>query len=398
VSAPAPPGGAAAATGAAHHARAIRRSREHLAALARAPRPAGSPAEAEARSHAARVLGAAGFTVREEPFDYSAAVGMWGTPVGGLASMGVLVAAAGFGVERRPAAALLALGSALALAVPIGVWAARGGVLDFPALRRRAVNLVATRGGPNPEVWLVAHLDSKSQPVPIGVRAAGVTGTIVAWVAALALAGAELGSGAAVPAHWWRWVGALGVLAGLPVAASVVTARSPGALDNASGTAAVLLAVDAEGLGALPPDVSLGVLLTSAEELGLAGARAWVAARAARGEPPGLALNCDGVDDGGRTTVMLGARADARVVDALRRAAADQGATVQVRRLVPGILVDAVALAAGGWATLTVSRGTWRTLARIHTGADRLDRLDGRGVAAVATLLRGAAIRLARMG
>ena len=33
---------------------------------------------------------------------------------------------------------------------------------------------MATRGGSAPRVWLVAHLDSKSQPIPSALRVAGV--------------------------------------------------------------------------------------------------------------------------------------------------------------------------------------------------------------------------------
>ena len=62
----------------------------------------------------------------------------------------------------------------------------------------------------------------------------------------------------------------LEMLTALPVMASVVGARSAGALDNASGVATVLRAVEL-----LARDVAVGVVLTSAEELGLAGARAW---------------------------------------------------------------------------------------------------------------------------
>jgi hypothetical protein len=59
----------------------------------------------------------------------------------------------------------------------------------------------------------------------------------------------------------------------------------------------------------------------------------------------------------------------------------------RARRLLPGILVDAVALADAGWRAVTVSRGSLATLARIHTAADALPRLRGDGVAAAAALL-----------
>jgi hypothetical protein len=366
-------------------------ARAHLRALASAPRPAGGAAEAAARAHARETLRRLGYAIAEVPFTYSALVGQWGTPIAGVASIAVLGAAARLGAVGRAGAALALLGGALVVGGAIGAWAARQGVLRAPALRREGVNVVATRGDARPTVWLVAHLDSKSQPVPIGVRAGGVVATIGAWIAALALGAAQRWGGVDATAAW-PWLAVAGALAGLPLVASTVTARSPGALDDASGVATVLLA--AEALRDLP--ASPGVLLTSAEELGLAGARAWTAQRRASGEAPGIALNVDGVDDVGLLRAMTGARPLGDVVAALRAAARAAGVELDVRRLVPGILVDAVALADAGWATLTLSRGTWGTLTRIHTSHDTVDRLDGTGVAEAARVLAEAARALVR--
>jgi hypothetical protein len=61
----------------------------------------------------------------------------------------------------------------VALALVVAVAVVRG-VVDAPVMRRRGVNIEATRGASSPQLWLVAHLDSKSQPVPMLVRVAGV--------------------------------------------------------------------------------------------------------------------------------------------------------------------------------------------------------------------------------
>ena len=351
------------------------RARDHLISIAARPRPAGSAAEAAARAYCAGVLREAGFDVREEPFEYSAFPGRYATAVGGLCSMALLVAASALGSRGRPAVALsvLALGGAgLAVAA---VSAARIGVVRAPVMRRRAVNLCATRGALLPAVWLVAHIDSKSQPVPILVRAAAVALHGLTWAAAVALCAA--GSlGATVPAAW-PWLGAAAVLTGVPIAVSVVGAGSAGAIDNASGVAAVLLAA-----AELPRDASAGVLITSAEELGLAGARAWVNARA-----PGIAVNCDGIDDHGPLVCMYSGTRPSRLVDTFARVARSHGKAVEARRLLPGVLVDGVAFSDAGWEVLTLSRGSAATLGRIHTSRDNLDRLSGAGVDDVAPIL-----------
>ncbi len=377
------------------------RARAHLAAIAAAPRPAGGAAEARARAYAAGVLARAGYRVREEPFTYSAAVGRYGAPAAGAASLAALAAAAVAGMRDRPAAAgAVLLGALGALAAAAG-WVTRDGVLRLPLLRRASVNLVAEPPdagdrGP-PDVWLVAHLDSKSQPVAMALRVAGVTALVAAWAGALALVAAH-GTGWLVAARaqrLWPLVALVALAGAVPVLLCVVGARSAGALDNASGAAAVLLAAEelarsgaVRDDGTAAPRAPVGVLLTSAEELALAGAQAWAAAWDAAGRVPGVALNCDGVDDDGPLTLFGGADAEA-LRDAARRAAPE----ARVRGLPPGVLVDAVALAQAGWSALTVSKGTWRTLARVHTPRDTLARLEGRGVPEAA----GALARLARL-
>jgi len=258
---------------------------------------------------------------------------------------------------------------------------ARDGVLSFPLDRRRGVNLVATRGSGSPATWLMAHVDSKSQPVPILVRAAGVTLVVLTWIAAVALASSQAlaGPGATTSALWVA-VGVATVVGAIPIVATTVGSRSPGALDNASGVAAVLLAAE------LSAPTPLGVCLTSAEELGMAGARAWVRAR----ERPAsgiVAINCDGIDDRGATTSMHSGRRPDALVDAVVAAGTRVGSTVRAHRLLPGVLTDGVALADAGWPVVTLSKGGLRTLARVHTPHDRADRLTGAGIAEVASVI-----------
>ena len=361
--------------------------RRHLDAIALEPRPAGGDAERRAREHCARELRALGFTVAERPFEYSALPGRWGTPIGGVLSGATLALAGHLAWRGQHGAALGVLLVALAAIAGGGIWLGRRGVLDVGALRERSVNLEATRGGESPTAWLVAHLDSKSQPVPMVLRVAGIIGSSVAWIAAI---GACLLSLAGVDATIaWPAISALGVLAAVPVALTTVGSESPGAVDDASGVATVLAAA-----AALPAHARVGVLLTSAEELGLAGARAWVRQAAARGVIPGVVLNCDGMDDAG-TLVVMTTGAHERASTALRRAALGRGVALGVRRLVPGILVDAVAFSDAGWPAVTLSRGTTRTLARIHTSRDRRDLLDGRGAAEGALVMAEAAAAIA---
>lgn len=367
----------------------LERARGHLRRLARAPRPAGSDADTAARNYAAGVLRDAGYVTGEHHFGYSQLPGRFATPVFGAVGIATVAAAALLGSAQAPGTALalvVVVGFALALA---GRWLARDGVLDFPAMRARGVNLYATRGPAPPSVWLVAHTDSKSQPVPQAMRAGGIVLLALSLAGSAALAVAQVFGWVEASSTAWWWLAAAGAIGGAPVVASVVGSRSEGALDNASGVAAVLLAAES-----IPGHLSTGVLITAAEELGLAGARAWAA-----GEASGqIALNCDGVDDVGMLTAMYSGRAPRAVLSALSDAAAEGGFAFRAIRLVPGLLVDAVALADAGWETATLSRGTLATLARVHTAHDSLDHLDGTGIPETAAVLAAAAGRLATKG
>jgi hypothetical protein len=366
--------------------RSAETARRHLDRLAASPRPAGSVAETAARGYSASELAAFGFSVAEEPFEYSTLPGRWATPVGGLASMVGLAAAGHLGSRGYAGAALGILVVGIVVGTVVARWVARRGVTELPMGRTQAVNLRATRGSSPPRVWLVAHLDSKSQPVSMAARVGGIVGSGALWLVALGVAVVQL-SGSPL-ASWWAPISILGALAGLPVAASLVGRRSPGALDNASGVATVLMAA-----ASLERSMSVGVLLTSAEELGLAGARAWSIAH-----PAALAINCDGVDDIGALTCMYTGRRSSRVVAALEESAGSREVGLIVRRLIPGLLVDAVALRDAGWDCATISRGTWRTLSRIHSPRDRADRLTGAGIAEAAAVVADAVARIVADG
>ena len=156
----------------------------------------------------------------------------------------------------------------------------------------------------------------------------------------------------------------------------VVGSNSHGAADNASGVAAVL-----EAAAAIGPEKSIGVLITDAEELALAGARAWVIGRA-----PGIAINCDTIDDDGRLVVLRYGGSGDLSRRALSAARTEESRAIAIAPL-PGVLTDSVAFQAARWRTVTLCRGNLRTLNRIHTVRDDLRALRGTGIPAAARVL-----------
>lgn len=339
--------------------------------IAETPRAAGTEGETRARRFCAEYLERAGFVVTEEEFTYSSLPGKWAVPLFGLLSLiwfVVLGASPDRSASGRSVRALVFL--ALLVALYAG---ARSQMLRPGLMLRRARNLIAVRGA-SPAVWLMAHLDTKSQPVPMLARIAGIVlaaaALLVTLVASFIPLAYDVGNAFLLPAAVAGAAGSLAVLL------STVGNRSRGALDNASGVAAALLA--ARGAGREAP---VGVLLTSAEELGLAGAWAWVREQAERhaSREKRYAINFDGLDDVGSLTCM--SDPDGPLVGALRRAALDRGSNLTVRKVLPGIMVDSIALSRSGWHAVTISKGGFSTLARIHTAADSPERLRGEGVA-----------------
>lgn len=347
--------------------------RDLLARIGGTARPAGSAAESAARAVCEKCLTDAGFAVEQRPFAYSAFPGMWGTPIAGLLLF-VAAGVAAAGIVRGGAAMErgLAVGIALVAAVSIGGWwLGRYGTGRLPFARRHGVNLEARRGVPS--VWLMAHLDSKSQPVSLLIRGAAAVAVLMSWLClALLWTTSRI---LPVPVALLLGAATCGAVASVPLLVSWVGTRGSGTLDNASGVAAILRAASA-----IDQAIPVGVIVTSAEELGLAGARAWVQSKSA-----GVVINCDGVDDRGVLTITA-TGAGRHLLQSLRRAGVLRF-DARIRRGIPGVLMDSTAFADAGWAACTISQGTRYSLARVHTTHDTLDRMSGVGVESTAGVI-----------
>jgi acetylornithine deacetylase/succinyl-diaminopimelate desuccinylase-like protein len=360
----------------------LSRAKSLLDQLSEKPRFAGSAEEAVARALCRQELERTGFSCRELPFEYSQWPGRWGPPLAAAVHAATIVVVARTSLHQGPLAGLV-VGAALLTALMFASSdAKRRWITHFPLQRAKSVNLEAKRG--NPTVWLVAHIDSKSQTVPMLIRVASSIALALVTAAALAVLLVSLAATVEVAAAW-NALGIAAVAAALPSILCFVRSDSRGALDNASGVAAVILASQS-----VPRSQDLGVLITSGEELGLAGARAWAAGAA----PEILVINCDTLDDGGAWRCMYtGPRPDG-IVGAAETIRGRLGLKLTIGRLIPGILADSMAFADRGIKAVTLSRGTISTLARIHTRRDNSTVLAGRGVAEGAVVISALAKEL----
>ena len=353
----------------------VERAKGLVQRLSRTPRLGGSTEEADARALCWNELEQAGFECVERQFEYSQWPGRWGIPVAAAAQAATILLVARMATHEGPIIALV-VGAALYIALLLASGdAKRRWISALPFQRAAAVNLEATRG--NPTVWLVAHLDSKSQTVPMLVRIASSVALGAVMVASTIVLLLSLRDSFDLTGAWPA-LRIAAILAALPSIFCWVRNGSPGAVDNASGVAAVLIAA-----ASAPSARDLGVLITSGEELGLAGARVW----AARAKPGIVVLNCDTVDDSGGWRLMYNGTRPNQIAAAAEKVSSLIGSKLSPGRFIPGLLADSMAFSDRGFPAVTLSRGTLSTLARVHTRRDTSNAFTSSGVAEASTIL-----------
>ena len=228
------------------------------------------------------------------------------------------------------------------------------------------INLIAQRpsGRPpvRPPVWLVAHYDSKGQPISMFTRLLCVVTVLVAlltlWVSAILTDSSR-----------WAFLFFVVVLAASWVL-NRVNDNSPGAVDNATALVAVFMTLDQ-----LSPTAAVGVVFPDAEEYGLVGARA-LAAEHGNLFAEATLINLDGLDDVGRPTAFLH-RAGPTV-----KAVAEALKARQWRWL--PVFVDGIALKRVSRECVSILKGNWRTMRVIHRPEDTAARVRLDGAALVA--------------
>ena len=217
------------------------------------------------------------------------------------------------------------------------------------------INLIAQRG--RSAVWLVAHYDSKGQPVSMWARLVGFLALVIGLV-------------------WWPFAGGetwfvIPLAMGLSVLLlNRVTDKSAGAVDNATALVTVVMTLDQ-----LPRDAPVGVIFPDAEEYGLVGARALRAERGALFTEAAV-INLDGIDDVGGPVAFLHrpGRIGAAVADALH---------AWRSRWLP-VIVDGMALAQVSRECVTIMKGNAETMTIVHTPRDTVARVRLDGAASVA--------------
>lgn len=367
------------------------------------PRFTGTPAEAATAHRLADQLKQFGYHVEWQPFQFSTAVNV---VITGTITISLMLTALALGlstVSPLPAALLatLALASPLMLRL-IQPHAERGAVTPGSAWSRlgqrySASNLLArlpavSPADHTPQVLLMAHFDSKSQRLPIVLR----TLCVVMSLACGALFAIGLWSAVWMPFApvWVIVVGGLTLLCGVPLAFMDWANESPGAIDNASGVGVVLHLAE---LLARSPEwrnrLRWTIMLTSAEELGLMGAAAFVRAHGFN-VADACVINFDGVGIAGTLHYAAENHRASRLVTLLQAVAHKQG--LPLRRFNwPGLLFDHLPFARAGVEAVTLlSVGSG--VETVHTRRDTADRLHPQGFAQTGAVAVALLERLAK--
>lgn len=349
------------------------------------PRLTGSAGALEVAAIVRKRLHSYGYQVRDFPFTFSTWPGRFGVSVAGLVFVGGTLGAAALMNMRHPGVALAVLLTVLLLT---GALATLAPLLTqmLPFGRVSTANLFAVKPGSQPRFIIMAHLDSKSQSIPLSFRGPAIAVAIVSWSAFMILAVL----GVLDPIWIIPWlttlIGVMCYIAGVLLIFCFVENRSPGALDNASGLSTL---IGVAGSDRDHDDVAY--LITDAEELGLVGSRS-----VARQLDPVIGvINIDGIDDDGAFYVLerfgIPPRHIAPHLAAAIMTAATNLAAPAHRRDVPfGLLLDHIPLARARLPAVTLMRGTLRSMLRVHLAADSIDKLNGAGIDSAIALVRNA--------
>ena len=344
----------------------------------------GSRGARDVESELRRRFGDLGYEIQELPFSFSAFPGRYGPSLVGVLLAAVVLGAGASLWFGQPEVSLWWLGGGAVAGVALGLLA-RPAIRWLPIQRMHASNWLVARPGAVPAYVVVAHRDSKSQPSSLLLRAIAAAAGPLSLITLTAVAIIETIRPTWITAVLVLPAVAAGLGSGLVLIFCYAANRSPGALDNASGLAALL------ALASRERSRDVAFLVTDAEELGLAGAAA-----ACLCVPRHAAIiNLDGLDDDGPFHIMdrrVGPpSADARsVVAALLDAAEELGFRAAHRALPPGVLVDHIPFAAAGFAAVTIMRGSLTSLGRVHRPQDSIAQMRGWGAADAALLVSSA--------
>ncbi len=386
---------------------------KHVKALC-LPRRTGSPGEVQAQNYIVNSFKALGMETREEEFSFCAFMGLLSK--GFLLLVLFLLTTLHFLAPFFPLLRLILSLFILLLSLmflwgkPIVSLLGWGLFKEIPYLKRlQSKNIVATwpelveglRRDPVPSddkikahIYILAHYDSKSQTVPLGLRIPMVA---ILFLSTMLLAGYHL----LLPWTHFSPQGlperisfVMALTSGLILFWTKTRNLSPGAIDNATGVAVMLqLAEVIKKEAKRFKGLRFNFIATGAEEEGLVGAFWFLKTHRPDSENTYF-INLDGVGTRGRIycTGKIGLHGYSQkqkgFLSLIEKAARKEGMKVYSPAVVIGAMADHFPLVARGRKAVTFSTVSRRSL-WVHTPWDTLETVEPEGMKAVEGVVLG---------
>ncbi len=371
-----------------------KRAYHHIKRLA-FPRLVGSTGEADARAYIVEQFTELGLHVVKEPFHFTKfPAEVLPRILCGL-FVPVVLSVPWLG-ERLPIPVCIVCVLSLSIAMLFTQWQKRFEGLYDIGRKHNSANIIATnekkQAGNTPVLLFVAHYDSKSQILPIAVRAVAYGIAIVGLILLTVISVTQV-----ITLVWlsdpiaWSIAG-ITTFCLLLLQINLTENRSPGGFDNASGVGVMLEM--ARVVMARDEKKSIIFLATGAEEYGMCGALRYMQKHADEHDRNRTyVINLDGLGVG--NGVNLVTRYGIPPVHTTRKLAktfwtsgTSLGVQVSERYLPIGVGLDSIPIASRGFETVTLTAGDVGSVAlKIHSKRDNADLLNVESLQQVGELI-----------
>ena len=370
------------------------RAYHHITQLA-FPRLVGSTGETEAQDYIVQQFKALGLDVSWEPFSFTKFPAEVLPRILSALFVPVVLFVPWFG-EQFPILVCLICLLSLSVALFFTQWHKRFEGLYDIGKRLRTENIIATNDRKpddnTPAFLFVAHYDSKSQVLPIAVRAISYGIAIVGLIALTIIMLVKVITLAWLPNYIVWSIAGLTTFCLLLLQINLTQNHSPGAFDNASGIGVMLEVARVVVAGGERKSVTF--LAAGAEEYGMCGALRYIQAHADEyNRENTYVINLDGLGVGnGVNLVTRYGIPPVRTTNALaklfRASGESLGIKVAERYLPIGVGLDSIPIASRGFETVTLTAGdVGRASLKIHSKRDRSDLINVESLQQVGELI-----------
>ncbi len=371
-----------------------KRAYHHITQLA-LPRLVGSAGETQAQAYIVEQFRAFGLEVSREGFSFTKFPAEVLPRILCGFFIPVVLSVPWLG-ERFPLPVSLACLLSLAIALFFTQWQERFEGLYNVGRRHHSENIVATNSTEqddnNPTLLFVAHYDSKSQVLPIAVRAVAYGVAILGLIGLTITAVIKVITLASLPNYIVWSLAGITTFCLLLLQINVTQNRSPGGFDNASGVGVMLEVARVVMVRGEKRPITF--LAAGAEEYGMCGALRYMQKHADKYDRNRTyVINLDGLGVGNAVNMVTRygippVHTTQKLAEIFRTSGESLGIQVSERYLPIGVGLDSIPIASRGFEVVTLTAGDVGNVAlKIHSKHDRDDLLDVESLQQVGKLI-----------